>query len=1629
MAEELISLDDPTSTGAPLEPSISLDEQGPKLGLDAATRRANDSHVALGDNSPGVDALKTRYLSGEGDKDIRTMRASQEALANARMRQEAIKEMATKPIKSPDDPYIAAHIAGQKDEQDPDTIIEKGFADSVISIGTRVFGGVSKIVQQVTGTDDGIDMTNATRDAIAKRKVTQNLLEEDKANQDATSTLQKTYEVLEGFVPGVSWYRIEKAAKDIPAGVALPGQTLWDIVNHAQSLPPNEYFKYVYQVYDQLKQGSQTDASRFAAALESYSRSDAAFDSAMEVLNIGTAVPVASISKGFRGAVKALTEGAGRGVASIADKALQQSSTGSAKGFLKQLFRTVDSPVVDAGRAAAQLGDTATAARINVTKEALGGFKDIDPRTNPDYLRSRMPTLFNPSRLIATRMDDGSALAAPITQRILDNVKKNADSIFKALDDVKVQRAPEEAIQIAIRQAEDAVRRDYTHLNNAVLDIVHVTRPEEAANNVGSVSIYLGKTTGETFENRALAEMYADNFYGITGGDRNIEQVGGGWAIRVARDFDETTPEFRKAAVSIPTNQTPVRMKDIFLGWFRSGEDAISPFQSQQRHLAQHASVRLHQLAKAVAEDIGSLKNAEKKDLSLVLEANRSWVSEDGKVRGRFNQTLNELEMEYEYIHGRLPSEQEAKAYFAYVALNDLDYSIRNMALYKEKSRLGIKEFQLFKGTQRAPFFEGRELSEFPKGMDTDAGLWVHTNASEVIPGEFRRLKVLDAADRAEVEGMLKDGFKLIQVANPSDLPLQGITGTDKPVHFVLAKSVHAEQLNPTQIPYRPGGHKDYAVQHFVKQPIVRRIADGWEPGQENAVARTTHSYEGEKAAFGFHTEAEARKYTNAMEQARKLLKEGKDAELAAHLEKSLPYDVKSFKALFNSTWEQLPNGQHVIREAQFNVNDPFVYLKSGRRFTDDYGTMTSQWSNFEDNIRNPYNLYDQIDKKFAGERDPDLFTVRESGTEARPTFHIDSADQVDPLVSVSNSMANIMRNRYMTDVKISAVDSWISEFGDLIKGTASIEEVRANPLAYIYKDTWDTSSPDRARLAAAKNSRRALLNFLGEEAPLGREVNFVIEKIANSVYNFAGQKWGSWAAVHLPTETDPGRFARKFAFTLTMGMFNPVQLFTQANSMTHVIGVAGPKNGFLGAAVFPMTRALLINDKPQMLEHFASMASKFGWKKENFIESMEGLKKSGWHLVEGEAAWGEDYLTPKLVPNKFGAFFDKSTIFFKEGERIPRISAWHASYLEWKEANPGKVLADKDIAQIVTRADLMTVNMTRASNAAWNTGVLSIPTQFGSYSARLMEQFLGKRLTGAEKARLFATYSTMYGVPVAFTGVVPVADWYNDIRTEFLNRGINPDGGAVGLVMNGIPTTMMHAITGRDYNINDRFGPGQFPILKTLIEDKPSLDMLLGPSGSIIKQTYANSQPLMYGLLSPFRSEETQYAPTSQDVIKALQSVSTINYGTRTLAAMNLGTWMTKNGVKITSDVDTFDALFTGITGTSPRKVTDTFLKMKNMKDLKELQSEAERQIGVSYKQAIQAINNKDESTYKSAMAQTRLWLQMGQFRPDQYGQLIQKVLGPNLDLAQQTDMKWFLEGPAKWHQERVKAFTGQNN
>lgn len=1153
---------------------------------------------------------------------------------------------------------------------------------------------------------------------------------------------------------------------------------------------------------------------------------------------------------------------------------------------------------------ATDLGKNSDAAAGQIIDDLKGGsLLGNIPRAKE--LEASIPSIASPDKLLSGAENVPQATYLRMKQSLLER----ADLIRRFIAEPnQVDRLlPEELVKY-----KDTLLREYTEKNPSTAKNVIDVEIDDAADlgNVYTAKISFGNRDGTLFKSEKAARLYFNRWIGGSG-DFSVEQVGEGFKVVVRKAVDETKIDEIKLGTS---QQTPESVFATFGGLVRSPDYLVSAQNVEARSVVTTSTERLNALIEEIAQPFRSVPKKEFEELQDMMVTNRQKI--------QYYENYGQFSDAFFDRYKKLPTEAQSDAYFAYVQMNDLDLVVRDLDWYKQKARLGLEEIEINLTDvvpPKAPFiaedaaaaaqveypvatrtstsFEGKVVDRLPLGSKDYFSVSVLKDGKATKPKPSR---LISDKDLAAWKKLQDEGYKIVQVADQSLKIGDGYAG------FLIVKDMKRSRLGVKNVDRKAGGHKIYQYPYYIKQ------------GQFSEY-QGTKLYRGDSTFWNFRSEKEANEFLTVLEEAR---------------QKLLRYDPDAVKFIRDN----LPVGADEIladvAQKKLDLSVPFAVTRKGFRTLD-----TGAYANLNatDLTRNEHNLSSQVTGRYAGERsEADLSVIRSEGN---LRFEIAGAPLLSPMEALKTSVGDMISVRAMNDYVLQTNQNFWREFGSILDTTEA--EFRASGTAFLENPRFKVGAPEYKQLQA-KNVSRAYRQLLNRPTKVDRALEAFKEKLISSVMPKFGPRGQQWLEKRmLNRSTSPGQYMRSVAFDFKLGMFNIQQLFVQANSAVNIASIAGT-DGLRALTSYPMIRSALATNNPKIIEGIGEALSKTGlMSKDEFVEGVSLYKRSGFNDIGGDMAYLDDVSTPEMRKGKLRS--GVSTVLkwgrtpFNEGERAMRAAGFIAAYLERKKAVKG-ALSRRDEAAILLRAKNLSGNMTRESNAAWQKGYAAVFTQFFGYQARIMEQMLGKKLTGAEKARLFLGYSAAYGFPVAggaVAGFLPVRDI---VQETLLGMGVDPDDTALEPFMDGFVSSMYEYVLGDEVSFAGRYGPGGIPTFWDLWRgDKNVSEVFLGASGGIISQTLLDAVPAVKAMASEFLDFEGGYHNlTADDFILPLRNISTVDNIYKLYNVWNFGVWASRNETNIT-EMDLPDAVMAAMTGLQPAEIEDAFAKQRVVKGFKE--------------------------------------------------------------------------------------------
>lgn len=1082
-----------------------------------------------------------------------------------------------------------------------------------------------------------------------------------------------------------------------------------------------------------------------------------------------------------------------------------------------------------------------------------------------------------------------------------------------------------------------------------------------------------------------------------------------------------TKGEFIPDAVSSATTDTSKAIRSL-LGWVRNSEDTLSFNESAQRKAATYAQSNIHRWAQDLAKDLEDIANGRIREdqvtgerLNRVMVYPKSWINriKDREVAKQFERTIDysrraldedgnpgaffknpaDLQDFYQRNFQRDPSYLETKAYFNFVKLIEGDRMMREVSEFRYRARLGTEQHSISYidkntgDTIKSPFFDGITQQAFPGGDEQI--LVIHGNKAPTVERLSNiNTKTLDAYKEAVKEGRAK----AIMLYDRNQMPLSGWTDVakDKLIRYVMVDNSETKPIEFNHVKRRGGGHFEWDYDYYLKQADVRK---------QNIGKGLEYAYVGDKTVMPIKNRKLGEDVVRLWNQAHEFIKNNEWDK------------VKPIAQKLGIKYDEFTSWYHPGRDANgnptaplLNAHEPIVVVnknkkisemgsdlqnryrlprKDGNGFTELFRDATK--SGPENNFKVQYNQ----------ERNSSIQTktINDIGSQDNPIYAHQPAEMVDPMTTMNRALNRVINSTFMDDYKIYTVEHWLREAAPYLN--ASEAELRSAPFAWFQKPEWRSAVKDSTAVMNLMSNRMKAQQFISQPSKFDTWVHGLTAQLSDSFYEkygpeasrSLGQKAVSvvplWMLQHVH---DPVQFIRSVTFNFKLGLFAVPQFLVQAQTHS-LIWALEPRHGTVGTysmllhgwGSFTTDEQIL-----QKLDGYASKLNGFGskWRPGEWLEARRELDKAGFAHVAGEYSNINNQLKTRFIANDFEKGLKIGQYPFRMGEQSTRITAWYTAFREFRDANPTTPIGNIERSKILQKADLLTVNMSRASNSALSHGIFSLSTQFLSYQIKLAELFLGKRIgaTTTERnlarARILTAFTALYGLPNAIG--VTGAPFSDNIREHFMDDlGYIPGEKWWSTMVNeGLPAWTMSMITGQLDNVGDRFGSQGFQNIKQALRGDVPFIIAMGGAGVSTGWNFTKSfsDPYYQWYNSWMRGDnaDSRFTITGSDLLQPWKEISSVSSAAKLWAAIQTGKWISKNEQNIT-DVSPLHAALLAATGLSPQDQDTIFTQNQMVKGEQDAKKAALSGFIVDWRRGIQ--NRGDNETqsisyFKNAMA-----------------------------------------------------------
>ena len=223
----------------------------------------------------------------------------------------------------------------------------------------------------------------------------------------------------------------------------------------------------------------------------------------------------------------------------------------------------------------------------------------------------------------------------------------------------------------------------------------------------------------------------------------------------------------------------------------------------------------------------------------------------------------------------------------------------------------------------------------------------------------------------------------------------------------------------------------------------------------------------------------------------------------------------------------------------------------------------------------------------------------------------------------------------------------------------------------------------------------------------------------------------------------------RAMSFHLKMGFANPDQMVLNASHVAQIMAIS-PKAGAKATAATPIIAQLMFKTEKAIAKDIDALYAKgfAGMSKEELMATVRYMKESGRDIV-GTSILERSGATFDPKMNKAKEALELGLTPYKMGELFGRIAAAATAVVEHGAKKISDDVFDEvGLQYVANREQVLTFRMTSGQKGAYQEGpIMGLATQWMSYTNRFVDNVLiGRDLTKAERARMVGVNTVLFG-------------------------------------------------------------------------------------------------------------------------------------------------------------------------------------------------------------------------------------------------------------------------------------------
>ena len=204
------------------------------------------------------------------------------------------------------------------------------------------------------------------------------------------------------------------------------------------------------------------------------------------------------------------------------------------------------------------------------------------------------------------------------------------------------------------------------------------------------------------------------------------------------------------------------------------------------------------------------------------------------------------------------------------------------------------------------------------------------------------------------------------------------------------------------------------------------------------------------------------------------------------------------------------------------------------------------------------------------------------------------------------------------------------------------------------------------------------------------------------------------------------------------------------------------------------------------------------------------------------------------------------------------------------------------------------------------------------------------------------------------------------------------------------------------------RFSPDATQVRDILDGKKKAMEVIFGASGNWVQNVAQTLWPAMSFSWAAVNGRTTDFPIKGNDLLNIAENVSSFTNGEKMAVALATGKLWSRHEGLMAQNLDTYDALLVGL-GLNPKKVSDAYLKLDYLKEIKSAQDKIKPHLLENWKLGVQAAARGDMQSFVDYLTRARTWAASGDFSYADQAELYKQAMrGTSVDLVDQAEQQW---------------------